>query len=127
MTLKELVEDILKKTTPKDTSISDGQLGIPDAQINWGTQFVATSKFSLQANREFDTFKAASNYVFNDETSFPGIIITVSADENPSNNGAYLVEIDNDKYNEGDIKIPLKMTKLGTQEELEWINLSTQS
>ena len=96
-----------------------GALGRPSGQVNFGTQFVPTDKFSIQGNREFDTLSNAEAFVYGDYTAFPGIIITVSEDGN--NNGAYLIE--NDVVTSDNIN-GLKMTKLAqggeTQEKLEW-------
>lgn len=73
------------------TKAADGALGAPAAQVNYGTQFAATSRYSLQVNREFDTLANAQKYAYTHDTAYPGIIITVSDDDTPANNGAYLV------------------------------------
>lgn len=78
------------------TKAADGALGAPAAQVNYGTQFAATSRYSLQVNREFDTLANAQKYAYTHDTAYPGIIITVSLDNTPANNGAYLV-IDGEK------------------------------
>lgn len=69
-----------------------GSLGAPDMQAKFGTQFISTGKFSVQGNREFDTYANALSFVQSDSTAFPGIIITVSDDTTESNNGAYLIQ-----------------------------------
>lgn len=96
-----------------------GALGRPSGQVNFGTQFVPTDKFSIQGNREFDTLSNAEAFVYGDYTAFPGIIITIS--EDGVNNGAYLVE--NSEVTESNPN-GLKMTKLAqggeSQEKLEW-------
>lgn len=112
-----------------------GQLGAPDMQAKFGTQFIPTGRFSVQGNREFDTYANALNYVYKHDTAFPGIILTVSDDENPENNGAYLVQHDETLITsptgetmtlDGEVvdnPNALKLTKIMTQNDganLEW-------
>ena len=99
---------------------ASGSLGKPDMQAKFGTQFVPTGRFSVQGNREFDTYVNANAYVRTSASAFPGIIITISSDG--ANNGAYLVE--NDAVT-SDNTNGLKMTKLSqsgdpSQAEIEW-------
>ena len=98
---------------------ADGTLGRPSGQVNFGTQFMPTDKFSIQGNREFDTYANALNFIQTDYTAFPGIIITIS--EDGEYNGAYLVI--NDEITDENIN-GLKLTKLAqgenTQDKLEW-------
>lgn len=102
-----------------------GSLGAPDMQAKFGTQFISTGKFSVQGNREFDTYANALSFVQSNATAFPGIIITVSDDENASNNGAYLIqhgEVSEDNTN-GLVMVKLSSTT-DIPEEKEWLDLS---
>lgn len=102
-----------------------GQLGAPDMQAKFGTQFIPTGRFSVQGNREFDTFANAESYVYTNASAFPGIIVTVSEDTDSAKNGAYLVELDtiSDANPNG-----LKLTKLAAggyvDEKLEWTEIT---
>lgn len=102
-----------------------GSLGAPDMQAKFGTQFISTGKFSVQGNREFDTYANALSFVQSNTTAFPGIIITVSDDGVDSNNGAYLIqhgEVSGDNING---LAMIKLTSiLDTPEEKEWLDLS---
>lgn len=104
-----------------------GSLGAPDMQAKFGTQFISTGKFSVQGNREFDTYANALSFVQSNSTAFPGIIITVSDDDTTGNNGAYLVqhgEVSEDNTN------GLVMVKLSSAadvpEEKEWDELTDE-
>ena len=102
-----------------------GALGSFAAQVNFGTQFASSGRFSLQGNREFDTYEHALAYATSHMSSFPGIILTVSDDADAEKNGAYLVEHDtvSDANPNG-----LKLTRLAAggnvedsiDEKLEW-------
>lgn len=70
-----------------------GALGSFAAQVNYGTQFASSGKFSIQANREFDTYANALAYANSHMSAFPGIILTVS-DDTTGKNGVYLVSHD---------------------------------
>lgn len=101
-----------------------GSLGAPDMQAKFGTQFISTGKFSVQGNREFDTYANALSFVQSNSTAFPGIIITVSDDTTIANNGAYLVqhgEVSEDNTN-GLVMVKLSSTA-DVPEEKEWEEL----
>jgi hypothetical protein len=104
-----------------------GSLGAPDMQAKFGTQFISTGKFSVQGNREFDTYANALSFVQSNSTAFPGIIITVSDDTTITNNGAYLVqhgEVNEDNTN-GLIMIKLSSTA-DVPEEKDWEELTDE-
>ena len=102
-----------------------GALGSFAAQVNYGTQFASSGKFSIQGNREFDTYINALAYANSHMSAFPGIILTVSDDVDAEKNGAYLVEHDtiSDANPNG-----LKLTRLASggeaQEKLEWTKIT---
>jgi hypothetical protein len=79
-----------EKYTADNTLCDTGAIGLAEAQSVFGTQLIATQPFSIQGNREFNTYVNAENYIKYNSTAFPGIIVTVSYDG--ENNGAYLVE-----------------------------------
>lgn len=97
-----------------------GSLGAPDMQAKFGTQFISTGKFSVQGNREFDTYANALSFVQSDSTAFPGIIITVSDDTTANKNGAYLIQ--HGVVSEAN-KNGLEMVKLSNISE-EWEDIS---
>lgn len=115
-----------KYTNTSNTGAS-GLLGKPDMQAKFGTQFIPTGRFSVQGNREFDTYSNAEIYIQTNASAFPGIIVTVSNDTT-ANNGVYLVE--NSEATESNPN-GLKMTKLAqggdAQEKLEWSNYTDES
>ena len=104
-----------------------GALGSFAAQVNFGTQFASSGRFSLQGNREFDTYVNALAYANSHMSAFPGIILTVSDDTDPKKNGAYLVEHDHDTISDANPN-GLKLTKLAqggeAQEKLEWTKIT---
>ena len=98
-----------------------GSLGAPDMQAKFGTQFISTGKFSVQGNREFDTYANALSFVQSNTTAFPGIIITVSDDGIDSNNGAYLIQHGEVSRNNINGLAMIKLTSiLDTPEEKDW-------
>ena len=98
-----------------------GSLGAPDMQAKFGTQFISTGKFSVQGNREFDTYANALSFIQSNTTAFPGIIITVSDDGIDSNNGAYLIQHGEISGNNINGLAMIKLTSmLDTPEEKDW-------
>jgi hypothetical protein len=72
-----------------------GLLGEYDMQVQFDTQFINTKPFSIQGNREFDTYANALTYATTHSSAFPGIILTVSDNvEDSTKNGVYLVSHD---------------------------------
>lgn len=104
-----------------------GSLGAPDMQAKFGTQFISTGKFSVQGNREFDTYANALSFVQSNSTAFPGIIITVSDDDTTSNNGAYLVQHGEVSENNTNGLVMVKLSNTtDIPEEKDWEELTDE-
>lgn len=113
----------------KSKYIVDGEIGKPAVVGKFGTQFEMTNRIPLVKNTVFETFAKANTYVTtNDQTTMPGIIITVTDDPDVTKNGAYVT--DHDTVSESNPN-GLKLTKLAqggdAQEKLEWSNYTDES
>jgi len=112
----------------KSKYIVDGEIGKPAVVGKFGTQFEMTNRIPLVKNTVFETFEKANTYVTtNDQTTMPGIIITVTDDPDTTKNGAYVT--DHDEVTETN-KMGLKLVKLSITtdipEEKDWEELTDE-
>lgn len=60
--------------------------------IGWTVQFEPTDRFGIEANKIFNTYEDAIDFVQNSAISYVGSVITITNDVNDHKNGVYYVK-----------------------------------